>query len=194
MGSQVSTQQMVYWMQELTETTLLDYIFSQQDRIGNIDYRRYWYWVADGQIQRRHADSQHPPGDIAAFKPIRLMRTQLNDNDAGGRRSYVNYTKKTQMLEKIRHYNADTYRRLLALDSDFQQQGSLYDYVKTSFGLSGPQLEQIVKNTAQAATILKSSCKQGKLRFDLDPETFLLTAQGVKQSVDCDRPRYQAEP
>jgi len=188
MGSQLSPQQMVYWMQELTEITLLDYIFSQQDRIGNIDYRRYWYWVADDQIRHRHADSQHPPGDIAAFKPIRLMRTHLNDNDAGGRRAYVNYTKKTQMLEKIRHYNAGTYRRLLALDSDFHQQGSLYDYVKTSFGLSGPQLQQIVKNTAQAAIILKNSCKQGKLGFDLDPEAFMLTAKAAGQSIDCDRP------
>jgi len=188
MGSQVSAQQMVYWMQELTEIALLDYIFSQQDRIGNIDYRYYWYWVANGEVKRRHAEGKQPPNEIAAFKPVRLMRTQLNDNDAGGRRSYVNYTKKTQMLEKIRHYNADIYKRLLALDIDFSKQGRLYNYVKRTFGLSESQLKQVVKNTSQAVTILKESCKQGRLRFDLDPEAFLLTGQGVERRIDCDRP------
>jgi len=185
MGSQVSAQQIVYWMQELTEITLLDYIFSQQDRIGNIDFRHYWYWVANDEVKRRHAEGKQPPNEIAAFKPVRLMRTQLNDNDAGGKLSYANFTKKTQMLEKLRHYNVDTYKRLLALNKDFSNQGKLYDYVRTTFGLTTLQLEQIVKNTSQATAILRNSCRQGMLRFDLDPEAYNLTGKATEQKVDC---------
>jgi hypothetical protein len=34
---------MVFWMRDLADITLLDYLFGQQDRIGNIDYLTYWY-------------------------------------------------------------------------------------------------------------------------------------------------------
>lgn len=114
------------------------------------------------------------------------MRTQLNDNDAGGKRSYANFTKKTQMLEKIRHYNPDTYKRLLLLDRDFRNHGELYNYVATTFGLTARQLEQILNNTSQAAAILKNSCRQGRLRFDLDPEAYFLTGHTMEQTMDCD--------
>ncbi len=46
-----------YWMRDLVDITLLDYIFSQQDRIGNIDYLTYWYWVEDGQVRRMPAQA-----------------------------------------------------------------------------------------------------------------------------------------
>ena len=36
---------MMFWMTELSEICLLDYIFSQQDRPGNIDYRWVWYYL-----------------------------------------------------------------------------------------------------------------------------------------------------
>ena len=45
LGPDVSDRQMAFWMQELTEIVLLDFIFSQQDRVGNIDFTPYWYWV-----------------------------------------------------------------------------------------------------------------------------------------------------
>ena len=35
--------QMVLWMNEVSEIAILDYIFNQQDRIGNIDF--IWYWI-----------------------------------------------------------------------------------------------------------------------------------------------------
>ena len=128
----VAAEQMVYWMQELTEITLLDYIFSQQDRIGNSDYLNYWYRHDEGGTKQRPASGTRVPADLAEHHPIRVRRTQLNDNDAGGRIPYANLTKNTRMLEKIRHYNADTYRRLLKLDADVAAHGELYRYVRDS--------------------------------------------------------------
>jgi len=188
MRNGVAPEQMVFWMKELTEITLLDYIFSQQDRVGNIDYLTYWYWVDDDTVKHMPASGTHLPVELAAHHAIRIQRTQLNDNDAGGRVPYANYTKKTGMLEKIRHYSADTYRRLLRLAADFESGGKLHDYVRDSFGLSRAQFEQVVNNTRLAAGILRDSCRADKLRFDLDPAALLLTGKVEQQQIDCDRP------
>jgi hypothetical protein len=166
MAGGVSKEQMAYWMRDLTEITLLDYIFSQQDRVGNIDYVPYWHWAEHGELKRQRAEGTSPPASIAGGKPLLIKRTWLNDNDAGGKRKYANFTKKTGMLDKVRHYNPETYRRLVALDKDFQGNGKLYAYVRDTFGLTDDQLGQVVTNTHQAADILRGSCQAGKLRFD----------------------------
>jgi hypothetical protein len=184
----VSQQQMAYWMQDLTEITLLDFIFSQQDRIGNIDHVDYWHWNQDGSIQRTKVTDDEPPAEIANLDPVLIKRTWLNDNDAGGKRRYANFTKKTGMLEKIRHYNPGTWQRLMALDRDFANQGPLHAYVRNTFGLTDVQFEQVVTNTHQAAEILRSTCKAGNLRFDLDPEAFFEKGETEEQQVDCDKP------
>jgi len=188
MGAGVSDAQMAYWMQDLTEITLLDYIFSQQDRIGNIDYVVYWQWAEGGKVKRVEAHGESPPSSLSAHKPLLIKRTWLNDNDAGGKRKYANFTKRTGMLERIRHYNPETYRRLIALDKDFQAQGKIYAYVRDTFGLTQTQLGQIVGNTHEAAGILRGTCKARKMRFDLDPNAFLAAGSAQSRMVDCDHP------
>jgi hypothetical protein len=42
LGASVSNEQMMFWMQETADIVLMDYIFGQQDRPGNIDY--LWVW------------------------------------------------------------------------------------------------------------------------------------------------------
>ncbi len=184
----VSDAQMAYWMQDLTEITLLDYIFSQQDRIGNIDYVAYWHWTEGEEVKLAEARGGKPPTEAAAHKPLLIKRTWLNDNDAGGKRMYANFAKTTGMLEKIRHYNPETYRRVMALDKDFNGKGRLYGYLRDTFGLTNAQLEQAVSNTHKAADILRRSCKAGKLRFDLDPDNFLATGKAKLHRLDCDNP------
>ncbi len=186
--SAARAEQMAFWMRELVDVTLLDYIFSQQDRIGNIDYLTYWYWVEDGTLRRMPARGAHPPDEIARFGPKLLKRTELADNDAGVRRSYVNYTKRTGMLERLRHYAPATYRRLMALDRDFEAKGPLHEYVRSTFGLTESEFAQVVGNTRDAAAILRESCRKGRLRFDLDPEALLLEGKAPEAQMDCDNP------
>jgi len=184
-GADADPRQIAWWMQDLIELTFLDYIFSQQDRIGNIDYLSYWHWVENGELKRKLAKGPKVPADIAGFKPVRLKRTWLNDNDAGGRLAYANFTKKTGMLEKQRHYNPGTYRLVMALQQDFAAQGELYAYVRDSFGLSKKQFQMVVKNTRLATDILRSNCEAGKLHFDLDPEAFFKDGKVTAEQVDC---------
>ena len=175
--------QFVFWMQELTEITLLDYVFSQQDRIGNIDYVSYWYWVENGRVLRERAAGDRPAGIPA--DALRLRRTHLNDNDAGARVQYANYTKRTGMLEAIRHYAPDTYRRLQALAADFRAEGPLFRYAAGQFGLATRELAQLTGNTIKAAEIMAAACRDGRLRFDLDPEGYLL-GRALPPAPACD--------
>jgi len=179
-------QQMVYWMSDLVDITLLDFLCGQQDRIGNIDYVAYWYWVQDGTLNRRQAASRTPPAELAAYRPVYLQRTELGDNDAGLRTSYLNYAQRTGMLEKLRHHRADAYRQLLRLEQDFAAAGPLHAYVSKTFGLSEREFAQLVANTKAAASILRESCRAGRLRFDLEPEEFLRTGTVRPREVACD--------
>ena len=154
--------QMAFWMKELTEIVLLDYIFSQQDRVGNIDFTPYYYWTEDGKLNSKKA-KHHEPGDGSVPpEAVLLRRTNLNDNDAGGRVQYANFAKSTQMLEKLRHFGPQTYRKLMALDADLQALGPIYQWVSTSVGLDDGQIAQVVKNTGLAAGILRKSCAAGR--------------------------------
>ena len=185
MGADVDPRQVAYWMTDIANIVLLDYIFSQQDRIGNIDYRLYWMWVEGGEVKDRRAEHHGKAEPAPAPGAIRVKRTRLNDNDAGGRVQYANFAKSTQMLEKLRHFPATTYRKLMALHADLQSGGPLHAYLRDSFGLSDREFGQIVTNTALAAGILSDSCAKGALTFDLEPEAFFLDAAVATRDVDC---------
>ncbi len=186
LGKDVPPQQMAFWMRELSEIVLLDYIFSQQDRVGNIDFTPYYYWVEEGDLKHKKA-KHHEPGD-GDVPPgaLLLRRTNLNDNDAGGRVQYANFAKSTQMLEKLRHFDGGVYRKLMALDADLQSQGPIYQWTATSLGLNDGQIQQIVKNTNLAAGILSESCRRGDLVFDLNPKQFFETGSVTPDDIPCD--------
>jgi len=186
LGPNVPPQQMVYWMKELTEIVLFDFIFSQQDRVGNIDFTPYYYWLEDGELTHEKA-KHHEMGDGSMPEDaILIRRTNLNDNDAGGRVQYANFSKSTQMLEKLRHFGGDTYQRLMALDADLQNEGVVFQWVSTSFGLDDRQIAQIVNNTSLAAEILRSTCEAGDLIFDLSPRHYFETGDATPQQINCD--------
>jgi hypothetical protein len=188
MGEDADPRQIVYWMTDLTQIVLLDFILSQQDRVGNIDYVEHWYWVENGAVKSRkavaHGDETEPLPEGA----VRIKRTHLNDNDAGGRVEYANFAKTTGMLDDIHHYSPRLYRQLLALEADLTAAGPLHAYLKTSFGLSDREFAQLVKNTLLAAATLRSQCEAGVIQFDLDPETFVLTGAATPEAVDCGAP------
>jgi len=184
----VRPEQVAFWMRELIDMTLLDYLFSQQDRIGNIDYLPHWVWVEDGQVRQLPATGGKPPAAIAARSPKLIKRTALGDNDAGVRLSYANYTQRTGMLERIRHYHPHTYRQLMRLDADFAARGPLHAHVRTTFGLSACEFDRVAANVKSAAAVLRGSCHAGRLRFDADPENFLREGRVDAVKLDCERP------
>lgn len=172
-----SDTQVVLWMREMSEMAILDYIMSQQDRVGNIDYRWYWaYQNAEGKVETLKVDSElslskkasiKVPSEIASMNPVLVQKTMIGDNDAGGMVPYRNLTKETQLLESLRHLHPETYRRLYKLAVDFEQQGPNYQALANNFALRADSFKQTIANTKLAASILLKSCEEGKLRFDL---------------------------
>jgi hypothetical protein len=198
LGPSVSNEQMMFWMQELSEILILDHIFSQQDRPGNIDYIWVWYYVdGEGQLRSRHIEAKvSRPGmsSIQAPDEVKgsatrylIQKTQLNDSDAGGRR-YANFTQKFGLLSKIHHLSAVTYRQLVRLANDFETKGPLYKYVRDTFYISDANANLITQNAVQAAQILQGACKAGKMNFDLDAERYVEAQEVEAVKVDCENP------
>jgi hypothetical protein len=198
LGSGVSNEQMMFWMQEMSEIALMDYILGQQDRPGNIDYLWTWYSVdGKGEVKSTRADSEvaRPGmGSIAVPDEIRnigkyylIQKTQINDNDAAGRQ-YANFIKKFGLLETIRHLNVVTYRQLIRLAKDYRAKGPLYSYLNDTFYMPPAYTSVIVQNTIKAAQILESPCKAGTMRFDLNAERYLMNHEAEDVRVDCENP------
>ncbi len=185
LGEELDDRQMVFWMQELTEIVLLDFIFSQQDRVGNIDFTPYWYWVEGTDLKHKKAKHHAAGKEGIPDAAILVRRTNLNDNDAGGKVAYANFAKSTQMLEKLRHFNAETYGKLIKLDADLQNGGAIYNWLSTSLGLSERQVQQVVRNTRLATSILQETCASGDMIFDLDAAAFFVSGQADAAEVQC---------
>lgn len=185
MGEDTDPRQVVFWMRDLTQIVLLDFILSQQDRVGNIDYVEHWYWVENGALKSRKAVSHGDETEPLPEGAVKIKRTHLNDNDAGARVEYANFAKSTGMLDDLHHFPAATWRQVMALEADLRAEGPLHAYLKGSFGLSDRQFAQLVKNTLLAAETLRSQCEAGAIQFDLDPEAFLVTGSVTPETVAC---------
>lgn len=196
LGSSLSGAQMISWMKEISEIALLDHLLGQQDRVGNIHYKWHWVWVQNGVVESKKADLKDqprpdvigkvkPPADIAAFNPILIQKTKIVDNDAALKTNYKNFGKVAGHLPSLRHFNAKIYQKLMALERDLKNKGPIYSYVVNTFNLSTAELSQLMTNTMDAATILRTTCKAGKLQFDLKPEKFIL-GQPTTDAVSCD--------
>lgn len=184
--SMPSVPQMVLWMNEVSEVAILDFIFSQQDRIGNIDYSWYWSYVdQNGEVQaERVKENQYeslprtkmslikPPASLAGKNAVLVQKTSMGDNDAGGIIQYANYAKSTGMLENLAHLNKGTYQRLLKLARDFKNKGANYQVLAREFAMvnvndANRRLPQTVNNTILAASTLEKQCRAGTLKLDL---------------------------
>ena len=129
-----------------------------------------------------------PPEVKNSPRSFLIQKTQINDNDAGGRR-YTSFTKQFGLLEKLHHLNAVTYRQLLHLANDFQVKGPLYRYLQDTFDLHDAYTVAIAQNVIQAALILKKTCTDGGLKFDLAPDSYLAAVQVPALKVDCEAPK-----
>jgi hypothetical protein len=181
LSADIAIEQVVFWMQDVLEITLLDYVLGQQDRIGNIDYLWRWYWIEDGKLESKKAHGRDMPEELAAFKPLRLRQSAINDNDAGVRRGYADFAERTHMLEELRHYSPRLYRRLGLLAADLGAKGEIYQWMTGSAGLSQAEADTIASRAVEAFTLLRSDCESGALKLDLEPAQLLL-APGLAET------------
>ena len=217
-GEAPSKVQMVLWMNEMSEMAVLDYIFSQQDRVGNIDFRWYWMFVDDkGKFRKAKLEAELPLRSratilanvektyaandesdnakdarmyqaIKQFNPVLVQKTMIGDNDAGGRTQYANFTKRRQFIQKFKHLNADLYKKIIKMDTDFKTQGVLHNYFKDTFALEERQFNQLINQTSEVATILREKCQAGQLKFDLVSHKKAVKNEFTETTLNCVNP------
>ena len=187
LAADTSERQVYLWMQSLMEITLLDTLLRQQDRIGNIDYRWRWFWVEDGSIETHSAHGDQPPKKLEGRTAWRLRQTAINDNDAGVRGGYANFTERTGMLEELAHYDPALYARLGRLARDLGERGEAWDWLRTVAGLSEREATGIADRAQTAFGLLQAQCQAGTLALDFDLVALLAGEQPAAQA-SCDLP------
>ena len=180
--------QVIFWMQDVAEIALLDYLLGQQDRIGNIDYSWRWYWLEDGVLESEAAHGTALPESLRAFNPQRLRRSAINDNDAGVRRGYANFAKKAGMLDGLRHYPAGLYRKLGELAADLDAKGPIHNWLSGPAGLSSREVEAIAARSGEAFSKLQNDCTSGVLKLDIDLAAYMAGTTPAPASCDIERP------
>lgn len=177
LAADVAPSQVAWWMHELTEIVLLDFILGQQDRIGNIDYLTRAVWLEEGALQQTAGAA--PAGAIT------LKVSVLNDNDAGVRSGYANFAARTDMLAGWHHMDPALYQRLQALAQDFAAEGPLAQAVRGNYRLSASEAERVLKQAQAAAASLQQRCEAGALRFDLSVANVLAPDAATAEAVPC---------
>jgi len=175
---QVTATQVAWWMHEVTELVILDFMLRQQDRIGNIDYQWRWQWLQQGELRVSYTD----PGKAGAIK---LRVSLLNDNDAGVRSGYANYASRTGMLDGWHHMDPGLYRRVQQLGADFAASGPVATAVRENYRLSRREAEGIIQRGIEVAAKLRQRCEAGALRFDLTIAAVMDPANALEEPVSC---------
>jgi len=182
----IAERQVQWWASEIIEIVLLDYLLGQQDRIGNIDYQWRWFWVEDQQVASKPAPDAQTPADLVPYNPVRLRATWLNDNDAGVRTSYANFSRLTRMLDGLRRFDPALYTRVRLLARDFTVQGPVYEAISRNYRIRSKELEHMATRLAQIDTKLSAACKAGELRWDLGATVIIAQAKANTADVTCD--------
>lgn len=202
-----TSHQMMSWMQDMSDMTVLDYLMQQQDRPGNIHFQWRIYYSSAGQLKSDRIkvviqgvetgleQKFKLPKDIDRVTAIALelpkykkicnlpdpcfviQKTVLEDNDAGGRVYYNDFFRQAGLLESLRHMNRTTYTQLFKLDQSMSSQDQTYLYLKNEFNLDSSQLKLFQNNLHQAVQILQKSYQAGLLQLDLDFSTYFLTGK-----------------
>ncbi|WII73171.1 hypothetical protein QJS83_04700 [Bdellovibrio sp. 22V] len=180
-------------MKDVSDMILLDTLLNQQDRIGNIHYKFYWYYLDPqnpGKIQRDKSDAEWvneqlvvPPQEtqkMAPYQAALVKEMVLKDNDCGI--SKTNMMRKYSVLEKVRHMSYQTYRNFLAFHQSLNTQDSR-DYFQQELLFSSAEFASLQQNAAKARQILVEKCQSGQLKFDVDLENYVPGAN--LPSVSC---------
>lgn len=164
--------QEVLKMQNVADMILLDTMLSQQDRLGNLHYTMEAYAVvkdANGKTKVDKLDSLSKK-DIAAGKTypagtLMLKKMMMKDNDCGVAKE--NHIKNGKLLEGVRHFNPETFEKLLKLYKLINTaEGQAFFKLET--GMTATDITTFKANVAHSVNVLVSTCKAGQLSLDLD--------------------------
>src|SRR5216117_1168268 len=160
--------------QDMTRGVILDSIFRQVDRLGNISIDELQHYVTnEGKVKWDDKVSDKDKAD--AVSPIQsLKRIIYKDNDDG-----MNWEKNsisvTPILDETHHIDQTIYNRLqwlagLMQDSEPGSAAKVKDYFVNAVHISGENYDQMKASLIKQAASLKSRVGSKDILVDLDFE------------------------
>src|SRR5213083_107155 len=160
--------------QDMTRGVILDSIFRQVDRLGNISIDELQHYVTnEGKVKWDDKVSDKDKAD--AVSPIQsLKRIIYKDNDDG-----MNWEKNsisvTPILDETHHIDQTIYNRLqwlagLMQDSEPGSAAKVKDYFVNAVHISGENYDQMRVSLIKQATSLKSRVDAKDIQLDLNFE------------------------
>src|SRR6059058_1778733 len=160
--------------QDITRGVILDSIFRQVDRLGNISIDELQHYVTnEGKVKWDDKVSDKDKAD--AVSPIQsLKRIIYKDNDDG-----MNWEKNsisvTPILDETHHIDQTIYNRLqwlagLMQDSEPGSAAKVKDYFVNAVHISGENYDQMRVSLIKQATSLKSRVDAKDIQLDLNFE------------------------
>ena len=160
--------------QDMTRGVILDSIFRQVDRLGNISVAQLQHYVtAEGRVKWDDKLSDKDKAD--AVSPIQsLKRIMYKDNDDGMMWGVDSITV-TPILDETHHIDQTIYNRLQWLSALMQgsEPGSdakIKDYFVNAVHVSGDNYDKLKASLIKQAASLKSRVESKDIQVDLDFE------------------------
>ena len=181
-------------LNDMTEFILLDHLLDQQDRFGNIAYQdKYIYLKHDKDDANdikaefdglKLEDYKTDLADglvVAGFSPLKIRSMIMKDNDCGV--SKANVVKQAELLKYIAHMNPKTYHKLLEFQQSIRNNQKFFT---SNLMFTAVDFKELVANVDDAVQILKTNCKSGALKLDLNLKKYFTTGKAANGSCELE--------
>ena len=200
----------VVQMKDVSDMILLDTLFSQDDRIGNIHYKLSWMIEkTDAATGKKSFDFEKSKASLASDKKtwiipenekaiqssgaVLVKEMLLKDNDCG-----VNIDKRSNMMRKIsalegvRHMSGRTYKRFIEMYK-MAQTPEFKNWMRNTLLFREADLgsnpatrsgKSFYGNLEKARSILVANCKSGALKLDLNVDDYI--PGNAPQNYSCE--------
>ncbi|AGH95328.1 hypothetical protein [Pseudobdellovibrio exovorus] len=181
--------QKLYAMRDTTEFIVLDHILNQQDRFGNIaaqprityfkkNKSGAWKLALESKMEDYTKDLQEGSVDTSRA-PITVSSMILKDNDCGV--SKTNVVKAAGLLRHVAHMSAETYQKIMQLHGSIQANKAFFT---TELLFTERDFQSVSANLTEAVQILKTNCRSGALKLDLNLDEYLSTGRTTAASCE----------
>lgn len=197
--------QTILQMKDVSDMILLDTLFSQDDRIGNIHYKLAWYIpeqdekTGELKFEVKNSKAQlsndskswvipQEEKNYSQIGGVLVREILMKDNDCGVNVAVrSNMMRKISAIEGVRHMSARTYRRFIDLYK-VAKTTEFTNWMKAELQFKYADIKDprkgFLANLDRAYSVLNTNCKNGSLKLDLNIDE--LIPGSTKQKVSCD--------
>jgi hypothetical protein len=157
--------QLLAYAEDFVAMVLIDHLFNERDRAGNIHQKTWVHWSEDGNV--RWAKD----GDKATGVQMPLLRLLLKDNDDGMRWDVVGKLRMTPLVGDLRHMDKLVYDRmqwLAGLMRDPATEPAVHDFFVESVRVPEKGYQDVKKRFLRLAGKFEKKYQEGDLMLDLD--------------------------